>query len=294
MKAIIFGANGQDGHYLKALLEQEGMEITGVSRGGDFLRVALTDRKAVETLIKEKQPDYIFHLAADSTTRHEALWENHDTIATGTLAILEAVKKQAPHSKVLISGSGLQFENQNRPIKETDPFEARDAYSVSRIQSVYAARYYRSLGLKVYVSYFFNHDSPLRSERHMSKKIAAAAKRIGAGSDERLAIGDMSVKKEWAFAGDIVKGILTLVQQDEIPEAIVGSGIGYTIEEWLQVCFDIAGKNWKDHVDQQPGFKAEYSQLVSDPTLIHSLGWKAETSFQALAKMMMADDSQTA
>jgi GDPmannose 4,6-dehydratase len=293
MKAIIFGANGQDGHYLKALLEEEGMEVTGVSRRGDFLRVSLTDREAVAALIKEQQPAYIFHLAADSTTKHTALWDNHDTIATGTLAILEAVKDHSPHSRVLISGSGLQFENHDRPIKETDAFEVRDAYSVSRIQSVYAARYYRSLGLKVYVSYFFNHDSPLRSERHVSKKIAMAAKRIGAGSMERLQIGDISVKKEWAFAGDIVKGILTLVQQDKIFEAIIGSGTGYTIEEWLEVCFGIAGKNWKDHTDQQAGFKAEYRQLVSDPALIHSLGWKAETSFEALAAMMMAGDGQT-
>src|SRR5690606_4581949 len=102
----------------------------------------------------------------------------------------------------------LQFKNENKPIKETDPFEARDAYSVSRIQSVYAARYFKNIfDLKVYVGYFFNHDSPMRSERHIAKKISTAARRIQKGSNEKLSIGDLSVIKEWTYAGDVVEGI---------------------------------------------------------------------------------------
>lgn len=285
MTSIIIGANGQDGYYLNELLQQQGHTVIGVSRGGDFLQVDIADYGQVSKLVEINKPDYIFHLAANSTTRHDALFENHATISTGTFNILEAVKTLSPSTKVFISGSGLQFKNNNEPIKETDEFEARDPYSVSRIQSVYAARYYRRLGLKVYVGYFFNHDSPRRSERHMAMKIAAFAKK--AQINETLTIGDIAAIKEWTYAGDIVKGILVLVQQERIYEANIASGLGYSIEDWLTECFSSVGKNWKDFVVLNPDFVPDYKQLVSDATLIHSLGWKPQVSFKDLAKMMM-------
>lgn len=287
MTAIIFGANGQDGFYLTALLQQQHVKVIGVSRSAGFLQTDITDYTQVAELIKENKPAYIFHLAANSTTRHDALFENHATISTGTLNILEAVKNFSTSSKVFISGSGLQFVNHDLPIKETDAFEARDAYSVSRIHSVYAARYYRRLGLNVYVGYFFNHDSPRRTDRHMAMKIAAFAKRIGEGTDEKLEIGDIKTIKEWTFAGDVVKGILTLVQQDRVFEANIGSGLGYSIEDWLVECFALIGKNWKDYIILKEGFIAEYKQLVSDSSLIFSLGWRPEVSFKELAAMMI-------
>ncbi|HTB51453.1 MAG TPA: GDP-mannose 4,6-dehydratase [Ferruginibacter sp.] len=287
MTAIIFGANGQDGFYLNEFLQQLNYTVIGVSRNGEFLRIDITNYDEVAKLISDSQPDHIFHLAANSTTNHSALFENHATISTGTLNILEAVKKYSSHSKVFISGSGLQFTNNDLPIKETDPFEARDPYSISRIQSVYAARYFRILGLKVYVGYFFNHDSPQRTERHMAKKISALAKRIKEGSKEQLEIGDITVIKEWTFAGDVVKAIWTLVQQDKIFEANLGSGIGYSIEEWLSACFDSIEKDWREYIILKNDFVPEYKQLVSDPSLIFSLGWQPQISFKQLAKMMI-------
>ncbi|MEQ1554335.1 MAG: GDP-mannose 4,6-dehydratase, partial [Ferruginibacter sp.] len=248
MKAIIFGANGQDGHYLTQLLLKNNIEVIAVSRSGNFIKTNITNYEEVSLLIKNSQPNFIFHLAANSTTWHSALFENHQTIATGTLNILEAVKEFSPHSKVFISGSGLQFLNTGNPIKETDPFVANDAYSIGRIQSVYAARYFRTLGIKVYVGYFFNHDSPLRSERHVTKKISEAAKRIAAGSNEKLEIGDISVIKEWSFAGDIVQGIWLFINQDKIFEANISSGIGYSIKEWVETCFGLIGKNFEDYI----------------------------------------------
>lgn len=287
MKALIFGANGQDGYYLSRLLEEKNVAVIGVSRAGNFLKTNITDLKEVKALIQMHQPDFVFHLAANSTTRHDALFENHESISTGTLNILEAVRLHSPNSKVFISGSGLQFENKNLPIKETDAFEARDAYSVSRIQSVYAARYYRSIGVKVYVGYFFNHDSPRRSERHMAQKIAATAVRISNGSDEKLEIGDMSVIKEWSFAGDIVEGVWLLVNQEQIFEANIGSGLGYSILDWVKECFSHIGKDYQNYVIEKNNFKSEYKQLVSDVRLITSIGFLPKVSFKELAKMMV-------
>lgn len=288
--AIIFGANGQDGFYLSELLNRNNIDVISSSRKGSDVDGNVGDPTFVKNLIEQNKPDYVFHLAANSTTRHDALYDNHHSIATGTLNILESVKLHSPGSKVFISGSGLQFKNESLPIKETDSFEARDAYSISRIQSVYAARYYRRLGIQTYVGYFFNHDSPRRSPRHVSKMITAAVKNIDRGNKEIIEIGDLSVKKEWGFAGDIVEAAWALIQQDKITEAVLGTGEGYSIQDYIEVCFKLIKQDWQEFVKPKPGFIAEYSQLVSNPETIFSLGWKPKTSFNDLAIMMLTHE----
>ena len=290
MKAVIIGANGQDGFYLTNLLLQEGVEVIGISRNGNFQTLDITNYEECSLFIKNEKPDFIFHLAANSTTNHNALFENHQTISTGTLNLLESIKNYAPRTKVFISGSGLQFKNNGIPIKETDLFEANDAYSVSRIQSVYAARYFRSLGLKVYVGYFFNHDSPRRSERHVTKMISQTAKRIAAGSSEKLQIGDMSVMKEWSYAGDVVEGIWLLVNQENIFEANISSGLGYSIQEWIEICFSLCKIPVEGNIVQLHNFIAGYKILVSDNSVIKSLGYGPQISFKELAKIMLENN----
>ncbi len=287
MKALIFGANGQDGLYLAQECKLKRIEPIGVSRSSSWLKGDIADYKLVESLVKEHKPLHVFHLAANSTTRHDALFENHETISTGTLNILEAVKKHSPSSKVFITGSGVQFKNNGNPISEHDEFDASSPYSVSRIHSVYAARYFRSLGLRTYVGYLFHHESPYRKPNHVSKMIALAVQRIADARTEKIELGDISVRKEWTFAGDIAKGIFTLVEQDDIFEAVIGSGIVYSIEEWLEQCFGLIGRNWRDHVRMREGFKAEYKRLVSDPATINRLGWFPVVTFPELAKLMI-------
>jgi GDPmannose 4,6-dehydratase len=289
MTALIIGANGQDGFYLNQILIEKDFEVVGISRSGNFLTVDLSDFDSIKKVISQYKPQYIFHLAANSTTSHHALFDNHKAISTGTINILEAVKQSSPQTKVFLSGSGLQFVNKDLPIKETDEFEASSAYSLARIHSVYAARYYRTLGLKIYVGYFFNHESPRRTERHISKMIGEAVKRISNGSKEIIEIGDMSVKKEWTFAGDIMKGAVTLIKQDKIYEAIIGSGKGYSIEDYINKCFEFIGKESKDYIKTKEGFTAQYQQLISDPSTILSLGWKPVKDFDDLVKMMLTN-----
>jgi GDPmannose 4,6-dehydratase len=289
VKAIIFGVNSQDGYYLSRVCLHNQVEVIGVSRSaGEWVQGDVGDYLFVSALIKEHQPEYIFHLAASSTTQHHALFTNHHTISTGTLNILESVKLSSANSRVFITGSGVQFRNEGLPIKETDPFEASSAYAVSRIQSVYAARYFRALGIKTYVGYLFHHESPMRKDSHLSKLIAESVKRIKKGEQQHIEIGNFSVTKEWGFAGDIAKGIFTLVNQDEVAEATIGTGKAYPISAWLDQCFGIAGLNWQDFVIEKSGtFQPEYHLLVSDPGTIRSIGWSAETSISDLAKMMM-------
>jgi GDPmannose 4,6-dehydratase len=294
MKAIIFGANGQDGYYLAEQCTLRKIEPVGISRSGNHLRGDVSDRILVEQLITAHKPAYIFHLAARSTTRHDALFENHATISTGTLNILESVKNHSPSTKVFLVGSGLQFRNRGTPISEKDEFEANSAYSVSRIHSVYAARYYRSLGLKAYVGYLFHHESALRKPSHVSQMIVQAVKRISAGSREIIEIGDITVEKEWTFAGDVARGIFALLEQDDIHEAAIGSGKAYTIEQWLEQCFRIIGRGWREHVRLLGDYTPEYKRLVSDPSTMNALGWFPEIDLPKLADMMIASRTQNA
>ncbi|WP_013325269.1 GDP-mannose 4,6-dehydratase [Gloeothece verrucosa] len=287
MKALIFGANGQDGYYLSKICQERGIEPIGISRSGNWQHGDVSNYEQVAQFIQYYTPNYIFHLAANSKTNHKALFENHQTIATGTLNILESTYKYSPKTNVFIAGSGLQFENKNQPISEQTPFAATSPYAIARIQSVYAARYYRSLGLSVYVGYLFHHESPLRKPNHVSQKIVLAVKRIAAGSNEIIELGDITVEKEWAFAGDIIRGIFTLVEQNNIFESVIGSGVTYSIEGWLNQCFSFIGKDWHEYVKLRPGFVSEYKRLISSPHLINSLGWFPSVSFSELAVMMM-------
>jgi GDPmannose 4,6-dehydratase len=284
---IIFGANSQDGYYLADLYRKQGYEVLGVSRTGNWLRGDISSFEFVEEIVRSHGPAIIFHLAAKSTTYHEAIFENHKAIGTGTLNILESVYRFHPTCKVFIAGSGVQFVNKGEPIHETDPFDANSAYSVERIYSVYLARYFRILGLRVYVGYLFHHESPLRKTTHISQKIIQAVKRIAAGSDEKIELGDIAVEKEWAFAGDVTEGMAILVGQDQVFEAVIGTGKTHTIEDWLKICFALIGKDWRNYIVIRDGFAAEYKCLFSNPSTMHSLGWFPKIEFAELAELML-------
>jgi len=286
--ALIFGAGGQDGHYLADLCGKQGIKsVSCSSSAGPWLQCNVADYGPVEDLVRTHQPAYIFHLAANSTTRHDVLFENHSAISTGTLNILESARLHAPRARIFLTGSGVQFKNRERPISERDEFEATSPYALARIHSIYAGRYYRALGLRVYAGYLFHHESPLRKPAHVSKMIAEAALRIANGSDEIIELGDLSVEKEWTFAGDIVEGIFTLINQDGVFEATIGSGKVYSIRNWLDACFALIKRDWRDHVNLHDAYAPEYRRLVCDPATMHKLGWQPTVGFDELARMMM-------
>jgi GDPmannose 4,6-dehydratase len=260
----------------------------GVSRSEEGIQGDVSDYNFVLSTIKKYQPTYVFHLAANSTVAHDALFENHETISTGTLNILASVKIESPSTKIFITGSGVQFKNDGLPISENSPFEASSPYAVARIQSAYAARYFRSMGIRAYVGYLFHHESPLRRSHHMSQRIVRFVQRLrNNGGSEKLELGDISVEKEWGFAGDIAAGILALVEQDEVFEATIGTGIAYTIEHWLNLCFGHIDKDWKEYVKLRSDFTPEFNKMVSNPDTMRSINWTHKTSVSQLARLMM-------
>lgn len=288
-QAIIFGITGQDGYYLRELLIAQNIAVTGVARTpGNHRSGDVADLTLVDRLLSELRPDYVFHLAAASTTRHEVWQTNRDTIGQGTWNILECVRRHCPECRVFLAGSAVQFANTGRPISEDTPFAADSPYAVSRIESVYTARYYREkFNLKVYVGYLFHHDSPLRGETHVNQKIARFAARPEQYPPAKLEIGDVSVVKEFNFAGDIVSAIWLMVNQTDYYELVIGSGQGHSIAEWLDLCFGKTGRNWRDFVCGTPGFVSEYQTLVSDPRRLFSLNWRPRVGLAQLCDMMM-------
>ena len=291
---LIFGSGGQDGHYLHRLCSERGMAVATVSRSSGSHPGDVADPEFVQAVVAQIRPDYVFHLAAWSTTAHEALAHNHATIAGGTWNVCEAVRSSCPDARVFITGTGLQFENRGQPIDENCPFAATSPYAVERIHSAYAARYFRSLGLRTYVGYLFHHDSPRRRPDHVSMKIAQAAVRISSGNRVPLELGATEVEKEWGFAEDIAAAMLTLVEQDDVPEAVLGTGVAHPISRWLDLCFGRVGLDWTDHVRPVEGFQPQFARLVSDPKTIRTLGWEPRVEIDELSRLMMREVSALA
>jgi len=280
--AIITGGNGQDGHYLAELLRHYQVEPVLVNRGSG---IDLGSASVVSGLVESVRPEFIFHLAANSTVDHLAALANHDTIASGSLNILEAVKRHAPECRVFLAGSAYQFLNVGNPIKETDPWDTESVYCAARGYSNLLARAYRSMGLSVYFGYFFHHDSPRRGLRHLSGQIANAAK-----SKLPITIGDISVVKEWTWAGDSMEAVWSLVNQDTIWEANIGTGIGRTVAEFCEACYLSMGLRWQDFVRSNNDFTPKFQRLTCDPERIYSTGWRPRYDMEYLASAMVSQN----
>lgn len=286
--ALIFGSNGQDGFYLNKLLGNNGIKVYNISRKNSEIIGDVTDYNFVKKIINEVQPNFIFHFAATSKISHDFIFVNHSSISLGTINILESVKLHSNNTKVFISGSALQFKNTGNPIDEFSEFDPSSAYATSRIHSVYTARYYREkFNLKIYIGYFFNHDSPLRSINHVNQKIINACVNISKGEVKKLTLGDVNIKKEFSFAGDIVEAVWLFVNQNSVFETVIGSGVAYSIIDWLQLCFSKFNLNWKDFVETNNSFEKNNLILVSNPKTIIGIGWKQKTNINELSTMMI-------
>jgi GDPmannose 4,6-dehydratase len=280
---------GQDGYYLREICARHALAVYGVSRSGDgWIEGDVSDSDFVQDIVRTLRCSHVFHLAANSTTRIEAIYQNHAAIASGTINILESCRKYSPGSRVFLAGSALQFESNGLPVCEVMPFAASSGYVIARNYSVFAARYYRSLGLRTYVGYFCHHDSPLRAGRHLNVRILRSAQRIRTGSRERLTIDHPHVIKEFNFAGDIMEAVWLMVNQDRVFEAVIGSGLGHPIVDWVRICFERVGLDWREHVDSGETGRPEFERLVADASVVHSLGWRPRVDIRELAELMAA------
>jgi GDPmannose 4,6-dehydratase len=260
----------------------------------DYMHCDVGDVTQVENIIGDYKPDYIFHLAAKSSTHHEAIHDNQKAIVDGTLNILESVKNHAPDCRVFLSGSALQFVRSNEPIDEASGLSNTSAYATQRNASLCLARYYREqCGVSAYFGFFFHHDSPRRGTHHLAQRIASAARRIKCGSNEKVDIYEPDASKEWTFAGDSMEAIWLLVRQNATHECVIGSGVAYTVGEWATACFEALGLEWQEHARLHPKTSERSLKMVSRPDRLRALGWSQKVSFSELAKLMVSGPVQT-
>ena len=266
-KAIIFGANGQDGHFLSKILEKHNYHVIRTSRTDKLCqKVSVENFSAVIKIIEKNNPSLIFNLAATSSTAHEHIFNHIDTIIRGTVNILEACLRVKSKSKIFIAGSGLQFLNNSRRIKKTCKLSHASVYACARNSALFFARYYRSLGLKVFYGYLFNHESSKRAKSHLTWELFNNAKEYAEKKIKYIPIIDESTRKEWSHAEDTCEQIYKFVSTDTASDEIIGSGEGIQIKKFIEAavkCFLMNKKSTKIKFKRYRKKRADYKCLIS-------------------------------
>lgn len=273
--AIIFGISGQDGYYLKNILEKENIKIYGTTSNknskNDYIN--LNDFKEVNSYIKRIAPDYIFCFSAVSKTTHDVIYQNQDVICNGTLNILESVKINFKKCKVFIPGSAFQFKLNNECINEKTEFYPNNPYSIARIYTYNLSKYYREkFNLKIYYGFLFHHDSPFNKNNSLTMQIIKSIKNFKKNGDLKLKIKNLNYTKEFNHAYDIVMAIWNFINQNNYYELIIGSGNAITIEDFIFKVFRIL--NIKIETNLNIGKYGEKIIVKSNPNLLTSIGWK--------------------
>ncbi|HZK66190.1 MAG TPA: GDP-mannose 4,6-dehydratase, partial [Chloroflexota bacterium] len=317
--ALITGITGQDGTYLAEYLLRKGYRVCGLIRGQnnpkremveqllpdvELVSGDLTDQSSLIRTIEKTQPDEVYNLAAFS---YVALsWDQAELVGRvtglGVLHILDAIR--------VVGGSGRRNGQRVNPIRfyqasssemfgkvrevpqnENTPFYPRSPYAVAKIYGHYITVNYReSYDLYACSGILFNHESPRRGLEFVTRKITNAVARIKAGKQSELLLGNLEAKRDWGYAGDYVRAMQLMLQQQEPDDYVVGTGETHSVAEFAQIAFDRAGLDWREHVKTDPRFlrPAEVELLLSDPSKArNNLGWVPEVSFRNLVEMMV-------
>ena len=310
-KALICGVSGQDGAYLAQLLLGKGYEVYGTSRDANvrnfsglisldianqvrLVSMALNDFRSVLQILRMVEPDEIYNLAGQSSVHlsFEQPVETMESIAVGTLNLLEAIRFQSRAVKFYNAVSSECFGNLgDMAADETTPFRPRSPYAVAKSAAYWeVANYREAYGLFACSGILFNHESPLRPERFVTKKIVAAACRIASGSNEKLMLGNITIKRDWGWAPEYVKAIWLMLQHDEADDYVIGTGESRTLEEFIDAAFSRVDLRWRDHVEQDPRLlrPTDFASGRANPAKAREkLGWEAKLRMQDVVRLMV-------
>jgi GDPmannose 4,6-dehydratase len=312
-KAILFGVSGQDGAYLSRLLLDRGYEVHGTSRDAEnqsFKRlqslgvrdrvtmhsVSLRDFRELLQLIASVQPDEIYNLAGQSSVAlsFSQPIETMDSIAQGTLLILEVIRYLNLPIRFYNSGSSECFGHiaVGSSSDERTPFVPRSPYATAKATAHWTTINYReAYGLFACSGILFNHESPLRGDRFVTKKVVAAAARIAAGSDEKLQLGNLSISRDWGYAPEYVEAMWRMLQRDEADDLVIATGESHTLAEFVERAFAELGLDWRDHVETSAELlrPSDIAYSCGNPEKARRiLGWEAETRFGDLIALLCA------
>ena len=311
-KAVITGITGQDGSYLAELLLSKGYQVTGMVRRAStetFDRIAhfkdrialrqadLLDQFSLVKLLDEIQPDEIYNLAAMSfvpTSWSQPVLTGEFT-ALGVTKVLEAMRMVCPKARFYQASSSEMFGKViETPQTESTPFYPRSPYGVAKAYGHFITVNYReSYNLFALSGILFNHESPRRGKEFVTRKITDAVARIKLGTLKELRMGNLDAKRDWGFAGDYVRAMWLMLQQDVADDFVVATGETHSVREFLQIAFSHVGLDFEDYVVIDPEFirPAEVELLLGDPAKARkTLGWKPAVSFNQLVTMMVDAD----
>lgn len=315
-RALITGITGQDGSYLAELLLKLGYEVHGVVRRSSTFNTSridhlqaipqsaslklhhgdLLDSSGISALINAVKPHEIYNLAAQSHVRVSFDMPMLTSEVTGlaSLSLLEAVRQYSPESKLYQASSSEMFGASPPPQSEETAFYPRSPYGVSKAYAFWMTKNYReSYGLFASNGILFNHESPRRGETFVTRKITRAAARIKKGLDTQLKLGNTSARRDWGYAPDYVAGMWLMLQQDEPMDLVLGTGTSTSVQDWVDMTFELAGldKNLYLDFDIKYARPAEVDNLIADASLASSvLGWKTEVMPERLNRIMFEYD----
>ncbi len=312
MKALITGVTGQDGSYLAELLLDKGYQVYGMVRRAstenferinhikdriELVQADLLDELSLIKVLQTVQPDEIYNLAAMSfvpTSWSQPVLTGEFT-AIGVSRLLEAVRYAAPEAKFYqASSSEMYGKVLEVPQTEKTPFYPRSPYAVSKVYGHYITVNYReSYDLFAVSGILFNHESPRRGKEFVTRKITDYVARIKLGLEKQLPLGNIDSERDWGFAGDYVRAMWMMLQQDEPQDYVIATGKSHSVRQFLEAAFSSVDLNWQDYVVQDPRFMrpAEVDHLIGDSSKAREqLGWEPDVDFDGLVGMMVDAD----
>ena len=311
-RALITGITGQDGSYLAELLLEKGYEVVGAVRRASApnywriehllsrVRLApadLLDQLSLLRLIDEVRPHELYNLAAMSFV--PASWDQPlltgDFNSMGVTRVLEAIRQVDTSIKLYqASSSEMYGKVREVPQSELTPFYPRSPYGVSKVFAHYITVNYReSYDLFACSGILFNHESPRRGLEFVTRKVSDGVARIKLGLADSLSLGNLDAQRDWGFAGDYVRGMWMMLQQDRPDDYVIATGESHSVRELVEIAFGRAGLDWEKHVKTDPRLlrPAEVDHLVGDAAKArHDLGWKPSVDFRGLVSMMVDAD----
>jgi GDPmannose 4,6-dehydratase len=311
-RALIFGVSGQDGAYLAQFLQARGYEVHGASRDAESNRFENLDRlglrdqvtlhsatptdfRSVFQVVERVQPDEIFNLSGQSSVglSFDEPAETLQSITLGTFNMLETMRVVGGDMRFYNACSSDCFGNTDGvPADETTAFRPRSPYGVAKSAAFWAVANYReSYGLFACSGILFNHESPLRPARFVTRKIVGSACRIAAGSGERLKLGNIAIARDWGWAPEYVDAMWRMLQQDAATDYVVATGKTHTLQDFVAHAFSSVDLDWRDHVDSDPALMRPSDLSVSsgDPSKAADvLGWRAARTMPDVVEAMVA------
>jgi GDPmannose 4,6-dehydratase len=310
--ALICGISGQDGAYLAQLLVNKGYKVYGTSRDAQIsslqnleylgirnqvkcLSMSLTDFRSVLQVLNQVQPHEIYNLAGQSSVglSFEQPVETLESIATGTLNLLESIRFIGKPTKLYNAGSSECFgDTCGLPADEDTPFRPRSPYAVAKATAFWeVANYREAYNLFACSGILFNHESPLRPDRFVTQKIISTACRIANGSSKKLVLGNINIERDWGYAPDYAEAMYLMLQQDVPEDFVIATGKTISLSNFIAEAFQILGLNWQEHIvyDLALCRPTDISVSRANPQKAREkLGWIASTDIQETIKIMVA------